>query len=406
MRRWLVASLALCLVGCGECAHPGDVLVAIAPNPDVQASYAASLEVSLRIDDGTTVSREVALSGGLPTTSSFVLTDLPRLAAYRLNVTIMAKSAGGFLVATGASTQIIKDKSCNRMTVVLAAVPFVPPKPTPDMTGMEPPPPAPEMGLDMSPPMPDMSDCSGGMPDEDRDGLADYCDRCPADPDPTPTDADGDGLPDACDPDPMAAGNQLIYFEPFNGPTSWSRGIVVRGPDGGYFDFSSNGADDAPPASNAKQSLPVNVRAQAAIEAQGIRSSSSSAATGLYLTTRANPGDPMASGMLCQISYSVSSGNRSLDFVSVDRGILQLVSSTPLPQFTASYRLRMVQRGSEWTCEVANPDLGSASLKVNLSAAPTSPLYMALRAKNTEVQVYSVVAETALPPPAAPQPAP
>lgn len=73
----------------------------------------------------------------------------------------------------------------------------------------------------------------GGAYDEDLDLLGDDCDRCPIAPPPATPDADGDELDSPCDPDPGAAGDQVVAFDGFNAPLpeTWSMtpGWELRG---------------------------------------------------------------------------------------------------------------------------------------------------------------------------------
>ena len=93
-------------------------------------------------------------------------------------MTIQAFDAAGDLVAIGSESMQAVVKGCNRLTVHLAALPLQ--TPGPDMAA----PPGSDLA-GVAPP-PDMAGCIGGTPDEDQDGRANFCDLCPADPDPTP----------------------------------------------------------------------------------------------------------------------------------------------------------------------------------------------------------------------------
>ena len=59
----------------------------------------------------------------------------------------------------------------------------------------------------------------GGRFDEDLDGIGDDCDRCPIAPPPATPDPDGDEVDSPCDPDPTVAGDRIVVFDGFNGPT-------------------------------------------------------------------------------------------------------------------------------------------------------------------------------------------
>ena len=58
--------------------------------------------------------------------------------------------------------------------------------------------------------------------DDDGDCVPDTVDDCPGMPDPTQADRDGDLVGDACDPDPLRAGNTLVVFVPNTDPLTLS----------------------------------------------------------------------------------------------------------------------------------------------------------------------------------------
>lgn len=70
-----------------------------------------------------------------------------------------------------------------------------------------------------APPVDQAIGCDVDTHDEDDDGVADACDRCPGIAD-AQADADGDGVGDACDPSVTAA-NQLALFISFAGQETW-----------------------------------------------------------------------------------------------------------------------------------------------------------------------------------------
>lgn len=57
--------------------------------------------------------------------------------------------------------------------------------------------------------------------DHDKDGRGDACDVCPHLAD-TGADNDGDGVGDACDPHPTDAGDRIVLFDGFYGPSGWN----------------------------------------------------------------------------------------------------------------------------------------------------------------------------------------
>lgn len=393
MRSWLLfAALAAAVTGCGaDCAQSANIQVSIAPNPDVQVQYVTRLHVTLSINDGPARSRNIDLHGLLPSDAAFLLQpDPPPADKYTVSLTINAMSAEGQLVGIGAESEQVTSKGCNRLVVHLAAVPYAPPEGVADMAGAPPP------DLAGFPPPGDMGNCLGGTPDEDVDGRANSCDLCPADPDPTPVDTDGDALPDACDPDPTTAGNRALYFDPFDSASGhWSGNYSLgqSATEGSYQVLDSAGGGVGL-SNNGVDAMPANVRVQAGIYPRGFYETGLSD-TGIYLGTRPNPGDPAADGVLCQIAYRGGNGNDTVDIFEVDNGTLHNRISKSLPFAPTLYRIRLTQRGSDWTCEAQADTVGSQSVSTTQTVTP--PLYMSLRAENSLVHVHSVVAETALP---------
>ncbi|MBA2542355.1 MAG: hypothetical protein H0V17_22125 [Deltaproteobacteria bacterium] len=76
--------------------------------------------------------------------------------------------------------------------------------------------------------------------DEDGDGIDDGCDNCPTVENPSQEntlEAEPDALGDACDPDPLAPGNQIVLLETFSGPS-----VDVRWSDAaGRWRINANG---------------------------------------------------------------------------------------------------------------------------------------------------------------------
>jgi hypothetical protein len=62
----------------------------------------------------------------------------------------------------------------------------------------------------------------GATNNEDKDGFADPCDPCPADPDPDVKDKDSDGVGDQCDPTPDDSDYTVVAFDGFNGEDTWA----------------------------------------------------------------------------------------------------------------------------------------------------------------------------------------
>lgn len=389
MRFWFfVAALVALAPGCGaDCSQSADIQVTVAPNGDVDIAHVTRLHLTLVIDDGAPRGRDITLQAPMPASgSAFILQpDPPPATKYTVSVTIDAIDDQGNLLAIGSESQPVVDKGCNRLTVHLAAVPGQTTGGPPDFAGLGP--------IDFAglPPPADLSGCIGGMPDEDNDGRANFCDLCPADPDTTPVDSDGDALPDACDPDPMMAGNRMLYFDPFDSASGhWSGNHMVTQ---SYLTLDSGGlgGDDA---SNAVDVLPLNVRVQAYVVPTMVYSGRGGGDTGVFVGTGTNLNQ--ATGVYCALTAN-DNGPDSLDIYRVTNGSFGVPSIQNLGQgLTATpYRVRLTQRGSNWTCETVASGLNP--VMVSTTQTVTGQLFISLENDNMQSHFHSVVAETALP---------
>lgn len=387
----LVAALALVVQpGCGaDCSQSADIQVTVAPNGDVAVAAVSTLHVTLVINDGAPRGRDIALQAPMPSGgSAFILRpDPPPSPSYTVNITVEAIDGQGNLLAIGSESQPVVDKGCNRLTVHLAAVPggTMMSGGSPDFAGLGP--------IDFAglPPPADLSGCIGGMPDEDADGRANFCDLCPADPDSTPVDSDGDALPDACDPDPMMAGNRLLYFDPFDSASGhWSGNHAIAQ---SYMTLDSGGIG-SDSASNAIDMLPLNVRVQTYIFPTKVYSGQGGGDSGVFVGTSVNI--MQASGVFCALT-SNDNGPDSLDIYHVSNGSFGIPTIQNLGQGLAptTYRLRLTQRGNNWTCEAVASGLNPVT--VTTMQTVTAPLFMTLQTDNMQSHFHSVVAETALP---------
>lgn len=382
----LVALVAVAVAGCGgaDCAQSADIQVMLAPNADVAAAAVVRLRVVLTVAGGpmgvnyidTGPDRPLKPSG-----SAFLLRpDPPPSSSYEVSLVIQAYDEGGNLVAIGSNTMQAVSHGCNRMTVPLTALPVT------SSTDMAAPP-----GSDLAGTASlDLAGCVGALPDEDSDSRGNVCDLCPADFDPTPTDGDGDGLPDACDPDPTTKGNTLLYFDAFDADSGhWSGSNPVSG----SFLTIDPGTVGSKSATNATDTLPINMRVQTLIYTQNVYGSSAQD-TGILVGDSANLGQ--VNGLFCAlvpgsggpdlVLYRISSGSGSGPAQTL--GVPQLQGTT--------YRLRLTQRGGNWICE-ATPSAGGTPVSVMTAFTVSAPLIISLVSDSIAARFYHIVAETVIP---------
>lgn len=395
-RTFTVALVALVAASSGcttsDCAQSADIQVTVAPNGDVPIPQIAKLHVMLSVADGPVrvlvPDIDLTMKTLSPSGSAFVLRPDPAPAdKYDVSMTVQALDAMGGLVAIGSESIQAVVKGCNRLTVHLAALPVNPGGPVDmavvpgsDMTGVVP---------------PDLAGCIGGTPDEDADGRANSCDLCPDDTDPTPADTDGDGLPDACDPDPAAKSNTLLYFDPMDTASGhWSTPNTFIA--NSYLTIDTQGQTIVT-SNNGVDKLPANMRAQAHIFLKAIYTGTPFSDAGLYVGTDANPAAGDANGALCTLHYHAGSGPDTLDIYPVAGGTLQAPTTAQMMFVSAMYRMRLTQRSTGWTCEATANGLTPASVTLPAANVVAGPLFMSLRGENMEAHFHAVVAESALP---------
>jgi hypothetical protein len=382
--RWLavvLCALGSLAVGCGggDCAKSADIQVTVAPDGDVVVQDIVTLHVMLSINDQLVGSKDIDVGPNLPLKqmgSTFLLHPDPAPAAsYSVALTVQAYAIGNTLVAIGSDSMQAVTNGCNLMTVHLTALPFTPPG---DMAA----PP----GADLSQVGGDMAGCVGGMPDEDADGRADFCDLCPDDADSTPVDTDGDGLPDACDPDVAAKTNRLVYFDPFNSASGhWPGNNTVTN---SFMTLDSGPGQIV--TGNATDMLPANVRVQTHLFPNGFYTNATAGVdAGLFVGTSTNLN--AASGAWCLIS----STDKKLELYPVNNGTVMTPTLANIGTVSGMvYRLRLTNSNGVWTCEmVVGTDV---PVTVSTSQAVTAPLFISLIVDGSRVNFHSVVAETKL----------
>jgi hypothetical protein len=377
----LVAAAASCGNGT-DCTQSADIEVTVAPNGDVTVGDIARLHVMLSVADGPVRSLDIVPSHPLSSGSAFILRPDPAPSdKYDVSMTVEAFDGANNLIAIGSESMQAVIMGCNRLTVHLAGLPpnpildmAIPPGGPIDMAGQLP---------------PDLAGCIGGTPDEDADGRANSCDLCPADPDPTPVDTDGDGLPDACDPDPAMKTNTLVYFDPFDVASGhWSGNNQITG---SYMNIDTGGVGTVS-ASNATDTMPLNVRVQSEIFPKSVYGSGGGD-TGIFVGTSANTNQ--ATGVFCALN-----ANGGADTLSVQRivngTIMGLATSQSLgsPLMMANYRVRLTHRNGTWTCEALLS--GGSPVTVTTMQTVTAPLFITLINDNMGSHFHHVVAETKL----------
>jgi hypothetical protein len=373
-------------LGCDtECAKGPDIQVTVIPGPNVDPARVSGLRVSLSIDGAPPRSVEITLGQQLGVgNSAFLIHPDPAPAGkYNVALTVEALGSGGALVAIAAAGGDVLATGCNALEARLAPLPG-----QTDDAGV-----SGDMLPDFGGP-PDLAGCAGGGtgPDEDQDNRSDVCDVCAADSDQTATDGENDGVPDACDPDPAKPGNARLYFDPFNSASDdWTGDFEIRN---GYINLAiPNGAVIS---GNPIAKLPVNVRVQGSLYAPFFYGPQLESDEGLFLGNSPSPGSAGSNGMLCVLTIHQQGGNNTLDLATVQNGAITGQTNAPFnfPVTQVRYRMRLTQRGANYTCDVVG---GGPTVTVtrNAPSAPVGSQYVSLHAQNIEAHFHSVFAATA-----------
>jgi hypothetical protein len=374
--RFLALLAAFWAYGCtGDCTPSADIQVTVAPNPGVDVAAIATLQIALSIDNGPVKTTNFKPAHQLGADSAFLLhPGQPPANQYRLMVTVSALGANGETLAVGSDAGTVFSHGCNRLTAHLVPLPGG----TTDGGSVNP-----DLGG---------GGCLGGLPDEDADGRANFCDLCPADFDPDPNrvvDTDTDGLPDVCDPDPFKVTNRLVYFDPFDSASGhWNGPFPVSGSD---MILDNPGRVQN---GNATDGLPSNVQVQAFVSQAKIYSGAPNVDFGLYLGTGADALAANNAGILCTI-HRTSNG----DFLEIridNGGQLSLIQQAAVSTFGANNRLRLTQRGSVFVCEAAANGQSPVTVQLQINQVPAGPQYVVLWSEGLETHFHSVVAETTL----------
>jgi hypothetical protein len=384
----VLVPLLLWLSGCNaDCVASPNIQITLLLD-GVDRSAIAQFRLGLTVGIGSTKYDTIPAPANLgPSTTLLLQPDPPPALPYPITFSVDALDGAGNVEAIGSTDGTVSPNGCNRMQLRLTPLPISDMSVLPDLT------PLPDLS---GQPLTDLTvseadiepSCSGGMPDEDGDGRADFCDVCAVDSDPTPTDGDSDGVPDACDPDPAMAGNHVLYYEPFSSDSGhWmtsAMGFQVMG--GALHGIANPGGSLL--SANTTDALPDGAMVETYWTSPFVVGSGPYQA-GIFLGDKT-----IQNGALCTINY-VSMTQQTLDLDTVVMGAITATRSQTLPFGNdVTYRLRLTQKGTQYTCEgiamiLADPPTATVTATIT---GPSAPQYLALRAVNLEIQFLNVFA--------------
>lgn len=230
---------------------------------------------------------------------------------------------------------------------------------------------------------------AGGEFDEDKDGIGDDCDSCPiARPRATP-DSDGDAVESPCDPEPSEPGDEILFFEGFNGalsadwkPTAESAGAWAAANG----ELAVNLA-----AITAQQSLSrvVNGKSNVAIEIGYKVDRVENSDTRHMVAVYAN--DPRPAGT-AQVTCGVSRADAAaadLVFVQTNFGAMSQPTIDPALLTSKTYRASTYVSAARAGCVVIADNTPLGTVQANITADDLSSI--ALTAQGISVRFQYVI---------------
>jgi hypothetical protein len=229
----------------------------------------------------------------------------------------------------------------------------------------------------------------GGAFDEDKDGVGDDCDRCPIAPPRAQPDSDGDAVDSPCDPDPSEPGDEILYFEGFNGPLSadWkptnaSAWTVANG------ELSVN-TSALPNQEFLKRNVigKTNVAIEAGYKIDRVENSAPRHLVAVYAD------DPRPAGT-AQVTCGVSRADATagdLVFVQTNAGAMSQATVDPALLTTKSYRASAYMSGARAGCVVIADNMALGTVQVPITADDLSQIALSAQAVSVRYQYLIVV---------------
>lgn len=231
----------------------------------------------------------------------------------------------------------------------------------------------------------------GGEFDEDKDGVGDDCDHCPiAAPRSTP-DSDGDMVDSPCDPEPSEPGDEVLFFDGFNGALAaeWKPSTTSAGAW-----TAANGELALDLAAIAgQQSLQrivsgkTNVAIEAGYKVDRVENSDTRHLVAVYAN------DPRPAGT-AQVTCGVSRADAAaadLVFVQTNFGAMSSPTIDPALLTSKTYRASTYVSGARAGCVVIADNTALGTVQANITADDLSSIALTAQAISVRFQYVIVV---------------
>ena len=229
----------------------------------------------------------------------------------------------------------------------------------------------------------------GGANDEDGDGTGDECDSCPvAAPRATP-DPDGDKVESPCDPAPTEPGDEILFFDGFNGalsadwkamtPAAWTAG------DGEVTaNLSAVATEDS-----LSRVVPgkTNVAVEIGYKVDRVENSSPRHLVAVYAD------DPRPAGtatVQCGVSRADSAAG-DLVFVQTNSGQMSSMTVDPALLTTKSYRASAYMSGARAGCVVIANNMALGTVQTTITPDDLSTIALNAQSVTARFQYVLVV---------------
>ncbi|HEY5949861.1 MAG TPA: hypothetical protein VIV40_30410 [Kofleriaceae bacterium] len=229
----------------------------------------------------------------------------------------------------------------------------------------------------------------GGAFDEDKDGIGDDCDRCPIAPPRSTADTDGDMVDSPCDPAPSEPGDEILYFDGFNGalaaewkPTTASAWTAANG------ELTVNlGAVATQDYMKRNVIGKTNVAIEAGYKVERVENSATRHMVAVYAN------DPRPAGtaeVQCGVSRADSTAG-DLVFVQTNAGAMSQTTVDPALLTSKSYRASAYMTGARAGCVVIADNTALGTVQATITADDLSSIALTAQAVTVRFQYVIVV---------------
>ncbi|HEX5060760.1 MAG TPA: hypothetical protein VFV99_15435 [Kofleriaceae bacterium] len=229
----------------------------------------------------------------------------------------------------------------------------------------------------------------GGRYDEDKDGVGDDCDKCPIAPPRDTPDSDGDGVESPCDPAPTEPGDEIIFFDGFNGALSadW-KAMTPAAWTGGDGEVTANLSAVATEDSLSRV-VPgkTNVAVEIGYKVDRVENSSPRHMVAVYAD------DPRPAGtatVQCGVSRADSAAG-DLVFVQTNSGQMSSMTVDPALLTTKSYRASAYMSGARAGCVVIANNMALGTVQTTITPDDLSTIALNAQSVTARFQYVLVV---------------